>query len=58
MNPKDKAEELIIGFLNIVGDFDKAKECAEYFVIKIIDDCDLILQDWWRQVFDEIVDFK
>jgi hypothetical protein len=58
MNPKDKAEELIIGFLNIVEDYDKAKECAEYFVTQTINECYLVLQDWWREVFDEIGKFK
>jgi len=58
MNPEDKAEELIIGFLNIVEDMDKAKECAKYFIMQTIDESDFFIVNWWREVYDKVIDFK
>jgi len=58
MSPEEKAEELVMGFLKIVLDLDKAKECAKYFIMQTIDESDFFLVDWWRKVFDKVDNFN
>jgi len=56
MTPEQQAQVLIEDFNDITYDFEKAKECAIYFVEKVkkLDDH---ATDWWKEVLKCVKQF-
>jgi len=58
MTPEQQAQIIIEDFIDIVDDFEKAKECSIYFVQKVIklqkSQYKFGFEEWWEEVLKSV----
>jgi len=57
MKPEEFAEDLINSFLEIVGNMEMAKLCAEECTERIMKEADMLTLDWWKLVLKCVKQF-